>query len=370
LLGLKIILVELDDEDDAYYVFETLNTRGKDLQVQDIVKNHITRLKKPTNAGVDVARDKWNTILETFEKSAENLKMDAFLHHFWLSREEFVAQKKLFKRVKSRVRKVDIDEFLENLVEDSRTYRTIHEPAYRQGGWSVQKRDIRSALDALNIFRIRMSVPMILSVMREWDAGGLKPKHVRETLLSLESFHFIFNAVTSQRATGGLAGMFALHARQLHVAKFKDKLSVCRELRGKLRDRLPPLDDFVLGFREITFTEREAKQKALVRYILGKIAVHLGSQLDMARMSIEHIAPQSSTSSGDVIGQIGNLILVTEDVNQELGNKTFPAKKRILQQSNIPLDEPIASRAKWDANAIEARTKWLGRLAYEKIWKV
>ena len=63
LLGLKIILVELDNEDDAYFAFETLNTRGKDLQVQDIVKNHITRLKKPTNAGVDVARDKWNAIL-------------------------------------------------------------------------------------------------------------------------------------------------------------------------------------------------------------------------------------------------------------------------------------------------------------------
>lgn len=370
LLGLKIILVELDNEDDAYFVFETLNTRGKDLQVQDIVKNHITRLKKPTNAGVDVARDKWNAILETFEKSAANLRMDAFLHHYWLSREDFVAQKKLFKRIKSRVNRTNIDAFLDNLVEDSRTYRIIHEPDYRKGGWSVQERVIRSALDALNLFRVRMSVPMILSVLREKDAGGLNQKHVRETLLCLESFHFVFNAVAGQRATGGSAGMFASHARQLHVAKPKDKLSVCRELRDKLRDRLPPLDEFVLGFREIMFTDRETKQKALVRYILGKIAAHLGNQLDMTLMTIEHIAPQSSASSADAIGQLGNLILVSEKVNQKLGSKTFPAKKRILEKSNISLDEFVASRNRWDTKAIEDHTKWLASLAYKKIWKV
>lgn len=46
LLGLNIILVKLEDEDDAYIIFETLNTRGKDLALADLVKNHFTRLIK------------------------------------------------------------------------------------------------------------------------------------------------------------------------------------------------------------------------------------------------------------------------------------------------------------------------------------
>jgi hypothetical protein len=37
-LDLKVILVKLDDEDDAYIIFETLNTRGKDLSLADLVR--------------------------------------------------------------------------------------------------------------------------------------------------------------------------------------------------------------------------------------------------------------------------------------------------------------------------------------------
>ena len=48
-LRLTVILVTLSDEDDAYIIFETLNTRGMDLGVSDLVKNHLTRLLKPTN---------------------------------------------------------------------------------------------------------------------------------------------------------------------------------------------------------------------------------------------------------------------------------------------------------------------------------
>ena len=36
-LGLKVILVKLDSEDDAYIIFETLNTRGKDLNLSTAI---------------------------------------------------------------------------------------------------------------------------------------------------------------------------------------------------------------------------------------------------------------------------------------------------------------------------------------------
>jgi uncharacterized protein with ParB-like and HNH nuclease domain len=49
ILNLKVIYIDLDDEDDAYLIFETLNTRGKDLTPSDLVKGHLTKLLKPTN---------------------------------------------------------------------------------------------------------------------------------------------------------------------------------------------------------------------------------------------------------------------------------------------------------------------------------
>ena len=42
-LNLNVIFVTLDNEDDAYVIFETLNTRGKDLALTDLVKNHFSK---------------------------------------------------------------------------------------------------------------------------------------------------------------------------------------------------------------------------------------------------------------------------------------------------------------------------------------
>ena len=58
LLKLKLIFVELDNEDDAYIIFETLNTRGKDLRVSDLVKNHLTKILRRKNKNVDITKDK------------------------------------------------------------------------------------------------------------------------------------------------------------------------------------------------------------------------------------------------------------------------------------------------------------------------
>src|SRR5260370_19779008 len=49
-LDLKVIFVKLDDEDDAYIIFETLNTCGKDLSLTDLVKNHVTKHLKASSA--------------------------------------------------------------------------------------------------------------------------------------------------------------------------------------------------------------------------------------------------------------------------------------------------------------------------------
>ena len=48
-LNLKLIFAAMDNDEDAYVISETLNTRGKDLTLSDLVKSHLARLLKPTN---------------------------------------------------------------------------------------------------------------------------------------------------------------------------------------------------------------------------------------------------------------------------------------------------------------------------------
>ena len=89
-LGLKLIFIDLDNEDDAYLIFETLNTRGKDLMPADLVKSHLTKLLKPSNKNVDHTKDAWNSMVEVIEGSSADLSVSNYLHHYWLSRHEYV----------------------------------------------------------------------------------------------------------------------------------------------------------------------------------------------------------------------------------------------------------------------------------------
>jgi uncharacterized protein with ParB-like and HNH nuclease domain len=173
-LDLQVIYIDLDNEDDAYLIFETLNTRGKELTLSDLVKSYLTKLLKPTNKNVDHTKDAWNGIVELIEGSQADLTVTNYLHHYWLSRHEYVTVKRLYRDLKPKVTKTNAKEFLESLVRDGRTYREIQETAYRK--WNKDEEQIRESLDALNLFRLKQPLPMMLAVMHAYDAGELKQK--------------------------------------------------------------------------------------------------------------------------------------------------------------------------------------------------
>jgi len=217
ILSLKLIFTALDNDDDAYIIFETLNTRGKDLTLSDLVKSHLSRLLKPTNKGVDLAKDKWNKIHNVFEASQVDLSVSTFIHHFWLSRYEYITEKKLYKALRKRIKKDEAATFLDDLVSESELYRYIHEPSSKN--WKKEEFEIRDALRAMNLFRIKQQLPLVISVMRNYEDGALKIKHVKSMLSAIENFHFSFTAIASSRSSGGISFMYASAARDLHQVK-------------------------------------------------------------------------------------------------------------------------------------------------------
>lgn len=270
ILNLKVIFVKLDEEDDAYIIFETLNTRGKDLSLTDLVKNHVTKHLKSTSASVDQFKVKWERILETIEGSSQDLDCDTFIHHFWLSRYDYLPLKSLFKEVRRRIGRAEATQFLSDLVSDSGLYRSIHEISF--GKWSKNEKRIADSLQAFQLFRVQQQTPCVLSLVRAYKGGRIKKKHLEDALIAIEKFHFLFTAVTSQRSSGGISGMYASLARRLFEAGDVDgALTVIAELKQKLRDRIPSRDEVRAVFPEIVYTERTTKQRSLVRYILGAL---------------------------------------------------------------------------------------------------
>ncbi len=374
-LDLKVILVKLDDEDDAYIIFETLNTRGKDLSLSDLVKNHMTKHLKVKSASIDQPKIKWAKLLDTIEGSSAKLEVDTFIHHFWLSRYDYLAAKRLFKVLKQRIGKKEAKEFLNALLADASLYRAIHEMSFWK--WSKDERRIVAALDALQMFRVRQQVPCVLSLMRCFKEKKLKKAHFEDAVVAIEKFHFLFTAVTSQRSSGGISEMYASLGRRLFEASnTQAAVNVIREIKTKLRERIPVLNEVKALFPSIIFTDNLTKQKDLVKYVLAAFQGHSFKSvvIDFDAMTIEHLVPQRRVGtdgfSEEIVGQLGNLILVPSDLNTKLDDKSFKEKKKVLGAAGVIIPPEFANLNDITPADIQSRTANLANEAYAQVWKI
>ncbi len=317
-LSLKVICTCLEDDADAYMIFETLNTRGKDLTLSDLVKSH------------------------------------------------------LYKALRKQIKKENAGDFLDDLVKESEIYRLIHEPTYKS--WKKEDLDIRDALGAMELFRIKQQLPMVLAVMRHRADGTLKARRIRDILSAIENFHLIFNAVSSQRSSGGISFMYASAARNLHEAKSSaEKVKVLGALRKKLKSKLPPYAEFEASFLELRCSEKFTKQRSIVRYILGKMCRHdsAGISMDPDRMTIEHLAPENPpTPNGltdEEIASIGNLVLLDQKANNYVANKPFSEKRKYLKDKKW-IDAEVRISTSWTATDITSHARRMAEKAYRKVW--
>lgn len=373
LLSLTLILVELDDEDDAYIAFETLNARGKDLRVSDLLKNHLARHLKKKTQTVDTFRHRWDTLVEIIEGSTAKISLDEFIHHYWLSKYDYTSGKKLFRAIKKTIGRAEAGSFLNSLIDEAPLYRAIFELGY--GEWGKHERAIEESLRALRIFQVRQATPLILAVLAEYRGSRLNKSHVELALRAVEVFHFEVTAIASQSSSGGISAMYAAHARSVRQQEStEEKVRGLRELQVKLRDRLPSFDEFLAGFMELRYSNDYTRDRGLVRYTLGKITREgvRSSTLNFWDLTLEHLEPQSSTRlPGELVASIGNLLLAPEDVNARLRDRTFAEKKRIAANSrDVWIDDDVKSAREWSGQDIEARSVALARLGYEKVWRI
>lgn len=171
--------------------------------------------------------------------------------------------------------------------------------------------------------------------------------------------------------------MYASSARQLLEAENPNaKQQVLNEFVAKLRDRVPGSSEFIGGFWDISFTDWNTRSRQLVRYLLRRLDMHLrvGVVPDYDSFTIEHLAPQhpagQRTVSIDCVGQLGNLLFVSAELNERLKNRDPVDKIKILLSEDVPLDASFKSIKKWTDETVNARTVALAGLFREEIFKV
>lgn len=376
-LGLRLITVELDNEDDAYLIFETLNTRGKDLQVSHLLKNHLSRLLRTKNRDLDTLKVIWSKVHSILEGSQVDINFDEFLHHSWLSRApRYIAAKTLFYEIKRGVSSRDGAKLtLDRLESDAILYRMIVEPNF--GTWRRDEDGLRDSLRALSVFRVRQPYPLVLSTLRAYKEQRITKKNAEAILWAIERFHFAFTAISSKSSSGGLSFMYAAWARALFDANSAIQTQkAIKTIIDGLRNKHPSEDDFVAGFKSLRYSKELTKQKRLVQYVLRRMADaadSVGVAANHEQMTIEHIASQNPSSesspSEDDVAKIGNLLWCDERLQGKLGNKPFNEKRIVLKRHPLVGAEDIVKSSSWGPTEIDARTDRLARIGFSKVWK-
>lgn len=371
-LELNLILIELDNEDDAYLIFETLNTRGKDLALADLVKNLFTRHLKG-KGDVDYAKIKWNSVLETIHGSDVDLSPDTFIVHSWQSRYESVTKAKAYPKLKDTITKLNAKNHLEDFAKEATYYRSIFEPSYN---WNKDEQKKLKSLETLQLFKLSQQTPAVLALVRAYQTKKIKFGKLVSALRAIENFHFFFTAITSSRSSGGISGMYSSFGRKLFEATDTNVASdEIKFLIKKLRERVPSESEFYATFEQVIYTSKMTTQRSLVKYILMEIAKKekLAYPCGMDDLTIEHIIPQTKISDkypNDLIGQIGNLMLVDEETNGLLGSKSFSQKKTILIKRGYQLPIEWKNVDKLTPQLITSNTRKIAESAYNTVWKI
>lgn len=370
LLSLKVISITLDNQEDAYTIFETLNTRGKDLTAADLAKNHFLRLLPMRSKSIDLPKDGWQEMQRTLEGAKRSIQFKTFLHHYWLSKHPFVTEKQLFRSIRNEVTVSNVRDVLAELKVDSKLYRGITEPDFI-GLWGKATLDIKDSLFCItNILNIQIANPLLLAILRLYNAKRLKDGQVRELFGLVERYHYLFTTISALPSSGGVSQMYAAHARDLSNAPDANALGISiQDFKKKIKERVPSKDVFVSKFKQLTYAN--TRQREVLRYTLWRISKARNPALDLDRTSgtIEHLTPQANGNAN--VNQIGNLLLVPAKFNGEvLGAKVFSEKRRLLKDGGYPLESKIAAAASWGADEIGTRTADLADFAYSQVWSI
>lgn len=399
-LKARLIQVELTSEEDGFLVFETLNTRGAELRIADLVKNLLVR------GGASEAQDR-KTISQRWDRMVDRVQtvtgsmvaVDQFIWQSWNSRRTAVTEAELYKKILDLVAG-DAGRhlaYLEELEFDSLTYQYLQdvnliiEKSVLAAKSALKVPEVGDTLRALALFNVSVANSALLAIVRKYEQTAfLQKKDLIEACRAIENFHFQFTALTNSGSTGGTRGRYNRFAVDLENATSKSAVQASiRTFKVRLAGSLPAgseakeafADLFYAPKARLTNAQKNRSRKLFIAYVLLRFAQVnkvLPSGQDLAAWTIEHIRPQSRASGGvkDVEYSIGNLTLLTSGANGDLGDGDLGEKRSRLKtyapwQDSV-LQEWLEDDSKDELlpSDINARAQVLANLAIDSAWAI
>jgi hypothetical protein len=398
-LKARVIQVELTSKEDGFLIFETLNTRGTELRISDLVKNLLIRRGATGAPDRKAIAKRWDRLVDKVQDGRVSPDVvDRFIWQSWNSRRTAVKEPELFKTISSRLgtepqRHVS---YLEELETDSRTYEWLEyediqvQPTAKGVRNAFAVPDFVDSVRALAIFNVSVANSTVLAIARKYQETQLvKESQLIEVMRLVENFHFQFTALTNSGSTGGTRGRYNRFAVRLEAATTRAQVSeAIADLKARLHTSLPARERADVAFRRLFYApslqlnqaQKIRARKIFIAYVLmafAKTEMLVPAGQNLTSWTIEHIKPQAmgTNDSQDLVYSIGNLTLLTSEFNNSLGDLKLSAKIEALRKANVYLDSELQSWAEGESEVpsgeqIRQRSARLAADALDRVWSL
>ena len=360
-------VITVNDELNAYKVFETLNARGVRLSPTDLLKNYLFSVVHYSGGHemeMYTLEQRWEAIIG---KLGDDDFPD-FLRVHWNSRKSFVRQADLFKTILAHVLdRAAVFQLLRDMEEDADIYAALANPA--DVFWTPQQRD---SISDLRRFNVRQPYSLLLATWRALDDDGFTRVLRACSIISLR-YNVIASLVTNEQER-----VYNAVAEKVGAATLTRTSEIIRELRSiYLSD-----NRFRNAFAEKSLKTTQSRNKRVVRYLLLQLERQLSGKdydFESERYTIEHVLPENPGTDWEqfadeqlesMVYRLGNFTLLASTDNRDLGNKSFAAKREVYRTSEFEITRKLAEdNAEWNAERIAARQNQMAHLA-TAIWRI
>lgn len=362
---LRFIEIEVEDDETAFSVFETLNARGVALGTADLLKNFVFSMAAAGGqSDLEQARMLWEQILVPVPMQS----LSSLLFHKLASTVPDLREKRVFSEVKRLVpARQTVFDFLRDLKDAAEVYAALDDP--HDELW-LEMDDARRSVRVLSILGAHQYRPIILAA---YPALMQRPKRFARLLHNLVMI--AVRATVSRVNTGDVQRASQAAAIRIAAGELKSPQAIARSLSAIV----PSDDEFRSAFAVLAINPKGPRKRWL-RYLLAELEGASGGQVidfDVADVTIEHVLPENPGAEWETFGhedrrrdtvRLGNLTPLEPQLNKLLGAADFASKRETYQQSKFHLTRAIAA-SEWTPSALRARQATMADLAVG-IWKV
>ena len=358
------ILITVDDELNAYTVFETLNARGLELTTTDLLKNYLFS-RVSVAADLEALQRRWRSLIATVEQA----RFPEFLRYHMLCELPRVRSGRLFKLVRDRTKTTqDVFALLDDLERRAELFSAVSDPNH---GYWTERPEARAFIRELNLFRVHQAMPLLFA---SWES--LREDFSR--ILQLVSVVSCRYTVISRLNTNALEPAYHGAARAVLDGDAAGPSDVFDYLRPIYVDDEKTRQDFTL----LTVNTRGLRRK-LAKYLLARLeedAADRACDPDTDPGTIEHVLPESPAedwSESFAPGaweasayRLGNLTLLEASANRAVGNATYGEKRAAYENSAYALTRRIPDMApeQWTPELVDERQRQLAARAVH-LWR-